>query len=72
MLDNTEMALELIDGTRTTTAKNTPRKVTLKPVESPEFLAELCSAAGMIMDREECEAVVNELLLAQHPHPAAA
>ena len=71
MLDNTEMSLELIDGTRTTTAKTT-RKVSLKPVESPEFLAELCSAAGMIMDREECEAMVHELMLVQHPRPAAA
>ena len=39
------------------------------PIQSVEFLTELYSAASMIMDREECEAMVRELEEAHDGRP---
>jgi hypothetical protein len=78
MLDDAEMALELIDLAQTTTVQDAPQPPR-PPVKSADLLTELYSAASMIMDREECEALVREIEQAQRArtalarkHPAAA
>jgi hypothetical protein len=66
VVDDAEMALEMIaleNGTSVTYAA---------PVESTDLLAELQSAACLIMDREECEALMRELELMQRPARVAA
>jgi hypothetical protein len=67
MLDDAEMALELIELAQTTNLKDAPR-APAAPIQSADFLTELYSAASMIMDREECEALVRELEQAQGGH----
>ena len=59
-LDDAEMALELIDLAETTSLKD-PRRAPAAPILSPDWLTELYSAASMIMDREECEAMAIEV-----------
>ena len=71
MLDDAEMSLEMIDLAQTTTLKD-PRRAPAAPVQSSDFLTELWSAASMIMDREECEALAKEVELARQHHPVAA
>jgi hypothetical protein len=73
MLDDPEMALELTDFANTTTLKD-GRWVSAPPARllSPDFLTELHSAASMIMDREECEALQSELGRIQNAGPLAA
>ena len=68
MMDDAEMALELIDLAQTTRLKDAPR-TPVAPVQSMELLTELYSAASMIMDREECEAMVREIEQAQGNRP---
>lgn len=71
MLDDAEMALDLIDLAQTTEVSE-PRRTPAKPVLSPDFLTELFSAASMIMDREECEALQIELAKLKPSYSAAA
>jgi hypothetical protein len=70
MLDDAEMALQLSELAATTTAADPQRK---RPIAAPtlpvtesvqlnDFLTELYSAASLIMDREECDALVKEML----------
>jgi hypothetical protein len=54
-LDDAEMALTIVDLERTLSVVYTA------PVRSYDLLCELQSAASMIMDRTECEALVREL-----------
>lgn len=55
VLDDAEMALEMValEGSVSTTY--------VVPVMSTDLLAELQSAASLIMDKEECEALMREL-----------
>jgi hypothetical protein len=75
MLDDAEMALELIDLAQTTTLRDS-RRAPAPPFEpSADLLTELCNAACMIMDREECAAMLRELeleRLERQSHPVAA
>ena len=71
MLDDAELTLDLIDLDQTTTLRD-GRGPSTEPVLSSDFLAELYSAASMIMDREECDALVREIELARQHHPVAA
>lgn len=71
VLDDAEMALNLIDLANTTEIEE-PRSAPAKPVLSPDFLSELFSAASMIMDREECEALQKELAQIRPPYSVAA
>ena len=43
-----------------------------QPIESTELLQELASAASMIMDREECEALLREIEQARRTRILAA
>lgn len=43
-----------------------------QPIESTELLQELTSAASMIMDREECEALIREIDVASRTRVLAA
>jgi len=54
-LDDTEMALTMVDLQRTVSVAYNA------PIRSYDLLSELQSAASMIMDRAECEALVREL-----------
>ena len=60
MLDDAELALELTDLAETTTIQDPPQ-TPRPPVVSADLLTELASAASMIMDRAECEALVREI-----------
>ena len=71
VLDDAEMALNLIDLAHTTEIEE-PWRAPAKPVLSPDFLSELYSAASMIMDREECEALQKELAQIQPSYSVAA
>jgi hypothetical protein len=73
MLDDAEMALELSDLGKSTTVQDPP-KASAAVKLSADLLTELYSAASMIMDREECEAMVKEIEQARRPPrvPAAA
>jgi hypothetical protein len=63
MLDDSSMVLELTDLAETTTLKDRRPPASAAPVQpqSYDFLTELYSAASMIMDREECEALEKEI-----------
>ena len=54
-LDDTEMALAMVDLERSVSVAYKA------PIRSYDLLCELQSAASMIMDRAECEALVREL-----------
>jgi hypothetical protein len=70
MLDDAEMTLDMIELAQTTQLKDSaPTRVVDAPIQSMEFLTELYSAASMIMDRAECEAMVRELEQAQGNRP---
>jgi hypothetical protein len=71
VLDDAEMTLELIEIAKSTTLKD-PRRAPAAPILSPDWLIEMYSAASMIMDREECEAMAKEIALAHQPHHVAA
>ena len=71
MLDDAEMALNLIDLADTTTVKDSWR-TPAAPVQSADLLTELYAAANMIMDREECEALVREIEQFRRTRPVAA
>ena len=66
VLDDAEMALEMIS------LENGASVTYAAPVPSTDLLAELQSAACLIMDKEECEALMRELELAQQPARIAA
>ena len=70
-LDDAEMALNLIDLAQTTEVSEL-RRAPAKRVLSPDFLTELYSAASMIMDRAECDALQKELAQIRPSYPAAA
>ena len=55
VLDDAEMALAMID------LENSVSTTYAAPVMSTDLLAELQSAASLIMDKEEFEALVREL-----------
>lgn len=68
MLDDAEMALqmnELADTPEAAPAKRpaaAEKRAPAPPMQYNDFLTELCAAACLIMDREECEALALELL----------
>lgn len=66
VLDDAEMALEML------ALENTVSTTYATPVMSTDWLAELQSAASLVMDKEECEALVRELELMQRPARIAA
>jgi hypothetical protein len=66
-LDDAEMTLELIELAQTTTLKDARRTPKARSL-SPDWLTELYSAASMIMDREEIEAMQKELAAVREPH----
>lgn len=66
VLDDAEMALEMI------TLENEASVTYAAPVQSTDLLAELQSAASLIMDKEECEALMRELEAMQPPARIAA
>lgn len=65
-LDDAEMALELIE------LQNVTAVTYVAPEQSYDLLCELQSAASLIMDKAECEALIRELDAMQRPHPVAA
>jgi hypothetical protein len=70
MLDDAEMALQLTELAATTPAADPQRKrpvatqsfPVVQPMQLNDFLTELYAAASLIMDREECDALVKEML----------
>jgi hypothetical protein len=68
MLDDAEMALQMNELADTLAAAPSTRPAAAqKPVPAPplqynDFLTELSAAACMIMDREECEKLAQEML----------
>jgi hypothetical protein len=66
VLDDAEMALEMI------ALQNSVSTTYGVPVMSTDLLAELQSAASLIMDKEECEALVRELDAMRQPARIAA
>ncbi len=66
MLDNPEMELTLQE------LGFAPADRLTQTLQSPDLLAEYASAASMIMDKGEREAVARELLSALQHHPIAA
>jgi len=65
-LDDAEMALEMVDLQNSTTV------LYAAPVDSYDLLCELQSAASLIMDKAECEALMRELEDSQRPTRVAA
>jgi hypothetical protein len=65
-LDDAEMALAMVDLENTVSVNYAP------PVQSYDLLCELQSAASLIMDKAECEALVRELEAMQRHHSVAA
>ena len=65
-LDDAEMALSLID------LQKNSRVDYVQPVRSYDFLRELQSAASLIMDKSECEALVAEIEASSQHHRVAA
>ena len=67
MLDETEMALQMHDlaGEMPLAVAKRPAQ-SVRPAAQPlhfhDFLTELYAAAGMIMDRAECDALAKEML----------
>ena len=72
MLDDAEMALALLDLAESRTAMVDPRRAPVQPTESPDLLAEYASAASLIFDRAEAEAIARELAVALNQHSVAA
>jgi hypothetical protein len=70
MLDDAEMALTLLAESRTAIVD--PRRSPVQPNESPDLMAEYASAASLIFDREDAEAIARELELALREHSVAA
>ena len=68
------MTLELTELAHTTELKDQSvrRLPSARPTISPDFLLEMYSAASMIMDRAEIEAMMKEIEQATKPHPVAA
>jgi hypothetical protein len=66
VLDDAEMALEMIALQNSVSVTYEAR------VMSTDLLAELQSAASLIMDKEECEALVRELEAMRRPTRVAA
>lgn len=66
VLDDAEMALEMI------ALENATSVTYAAPVQSTDLLAELQSAASLIMDKDECEALMRELEAMQRPARVAA
>ena len=66
MLDDAEMALEMI------ALENKCTVAYAVPEQSYDLLCELQSAASMIMDKAECEALLRELDALQRPTRIAA
>jgi len=64
-LDDAEMALELIDLTQAIPLEDRRRAPAAPIQQSSDFFTELYSAASMIMDHEECEALEKELAQAR-------
>lgn len=69
MLDDAEMALQLnelaIEAPATAAPKGpvaAAKRVPAPAMQYNDFLTELSAAACMIMDREECEALAQEML----------
>ena len=68
MLDDAEMALQLNELADTPVAAPAKRpaaaekRIPTPPMQYNDFLTELSAAACMIMDREECEALAQEML----------
>ena len=65
-LDDAEMALEMVDLQNRITVQYAAT------IESYDLLSELQSAASLIMDRSECEALMRELEALQRPIRVAA
>ena len=72
MLDDAEMALSLLDLADSKTAFADPRRLPVQPEVSPDLMAEYASAASLIFDRAEAEAIALELAQALQQHPVAA
>jgi hypothetical protein len=66
-----EMTVQLSDLGKSTTVSD-PTQAPMPPGPSPELLNELYSAASVIMDREECEALLREVEQLRRSDPAAA
>jgi hypothetical protein len=66
-----KMAIQLSDLGKTTMVSD-PTQAATQPGPDPELLNELYSAASMIMDRKECEALLREVEELQRSHQAAA
>ena len=65
-LDEAEMMMELAELDLTAEVE------AVMPLSAYDWLSELNSAASMIMDREEREALAKELALMHLQHPVAA
>jgi hypothetical protein len=70
-LDDAELTLELIDLAESTPFKD-QRRTPAPSALSADWQTELYSAASMIMDRAEIEAMAKEIALAHQPHHVAA
>lgn len=66
MLDDAEMALEMVS------LQNKCTVAYAVPEQSYDLLCELQSAASLIMDKAECEALLLELEAARRPTRIAA
>ncbi|HWB31786.1 MAG TPA: hypothetical protein VG714_01305 [Acidobacteriaceae bacterium] len=66
-LDDAEMALTMQE-----LGEPLPPSRLNQTLMSPELLAEYASAASMIMDKQEREAMARQLLVALQNHPVAA
>lgn len=76
MLDDAEMALQMNELAELPSVSPARRPVASQkspaapPMQLNDFLTELYAAASLIMDREECDALVQEML-AKHELIAA-
>lgn len=71
VLDNPEMMVCVTELGEETTLVDTVR-APLASLKSPDWLNELNSAASLVLDREEREALARELELITRSHPIAA
>ena len=66
MLDDAEMALQMNDLALESVVAQPKRPAAAvrpaAPMQMHDFLTELYAAAGMIMDRAECDALAKEML----------